>query len=37
MSDTYATAFAKGLKLANVKKVNLADNQMNEKGALSLL
>lgn len=37
MGDMYATAFKEGLKLSHVKKVNLADNRLNENGSLNLV
>ncbi len=37
MGDTYATAFSKGLSLSNVKKINLADNRLNEEGTVSFI
>jgi hypothetical protein len=37
MGDMYATAFKEGLKLSHVKKVNLADNRLNENGSFNLV
>jgi len=38
MGDDYVTAFAKGLKISNsIRKVNLADNRLNEKGTVQVL
>jgi hypothetical protein len=35
MGDDYVTAFAKGLKISNnIRKVNLSDNRLNERGTL---
>ena len=38
MGDDYVTAFAKGLKLSNnIRKLNLADNRLNEKGTVQII
>ena len=37
MGDQYAHAFKEGLQLSHVRKVNLADNRLNEKGSFSLV
>jgi len=38
MGDDYVTAFAKGLKISNtIRKVNLADNRLNEKGTIQVV
>ena len=37
MGNNYAHAFKEGLHLSNVRKVNVADNRLNEKGSFSLV
>ena len=37
MGNKYATAFKEGLKLSQVKKVNVADNRLNETGSFNLV
>ena len=37
MGDNYANAFKEGLQLSHVRKVNVADNRLNEKGSFSLV
>jgi hypothetical protein len=38
MGDEYVTAFAKGLKISHsIRKVNLANNRLNEQGTLKFL
>jgi hypothetical protein len=34
MGDKYVEAFSHGLQYASVKKVNLASNRLDDKGAL---
>lgn len=34
MGDNYAAAFKEGLQLSHVKKLNVSDNRLNEKGTL---
>jgi hypothetical protein len=38
MGDEYVAAFAKGLKISStIRKVNLANNRLNEQGTLKFL
>jgi hypothetical protein len=38
MGDDYVTAFAKALKISKtIRKVNLADNRLNDKGGAKLI
>ncbi len=37
MGDLYAAAFKEGLQLSHVRKVNVADNRLNEKGSFNLV
>lgn len=37
MGNSYAKAYGQGLSLANIKRVNLADNGLNDKGSASLV
>lgn len=37
MGNLYATAFKEGLQLSHVRKVNVADNRLNEKGSFNLV
>ena len=37
MGNKYATAFKEGLKLSQVKKVNVSDNRLNETGSFNLV
>ena len=37
MGNNYAHAFKEGLQLSHVRKLNVADNRLNEKGTFSLV
>lgn len=37
MGNDYAMAYGQGLQLANVKKVNVANNRLSEKGSYGVL
>lgn len=37
MGNSYAKAYGQGLSLTNIKRVNLADNGLSDKGSASLV
>jgi hypothetical protein len=37
MGNSYAKAYGQGLKLANIKRVNVADNGLNDGGSVALV
>ena len=37
MGNKYSQAFKKGLQLSHIRKLNVADNRLNEKGTFSLV
>ncbi len=37
MGNKYSRAFKKGLQLSHIRKLNVADNRLNEKGTFSLV
>ena len=37
MGNNYAQAYGQGLSLSNIRKVNISDNRLNEKGSYGIL